>query len=65
MAETEEISENKKRIRKLEAQMADLEARLPAHSIPPNLIAELDLLDEEIQQEKYHLNGLLEAQDKS
>ena len=65
MAETEEISEIKKRIRKLEAQMADLEARLLAHSIPPNLIAELDLLDEQIKQEKYHLNGLLEAQDKS
>ena len=65
MPEPEEINEIKKRINKLETKLADLEARLPAHSIPPNLIAELDLLDEQIQQEKYHLNVLLEAQDKS
>ena len=46
MPEPEEINEIKKRINKLETKLADLEARLPAHSIPPNLIAELDLLDE-------------------
>jgi len=60
--ETEEIIEIKKRIQLLEAQMADLEARLPAHSIPPSLIAELDILDQQIHQEKYNLEALLDEQ---
>ena len=29
-------------IAELEGQLADLKARLPAHSIPPTMIAELD-----------------------
>jgi hypothetical protein len=62
--EPEEINEIKKRINKLETKLADLEARLPAHSIPPNLIAELDLLDEQIHQEKNHLIALLDELDK-
>jgi len=33
-------------IQDLEARLADLQRRLPAHSIPPALIAELDALDE-------------------
>ena len=65
MPEPEEINEIKKRINKLETKLADLEARLPAHSIPPNLIAELDLLDEQIHQEKNHLITLREELDKS
>lgn len=32
----------------LEEQLADLHARLPAHSIPPTMIAELDRLDEQL-----------------
>jgi hypothetical protein len=32
----------------LEKQLADLQARLPAHSIPPGMIAELDRLEESL-----------------
>jgi len=49
----------KRRIAALENQLADLEARLPAHSIPPSLIAEMDHLDEQIQTEKKILADLL------
>ena len=34
------------RVAELEKQLADLRARLPAHSIPPSMIAELDELEE-------------------
>ena len=59
MPESEEIIEIKKRIQLLEARMEELEARLPAHSIPPSLMAELDVLDEQIHQEKNNLKALL------
>jgi hypothetical protein len=49
----------KRRISALENQLADLDARLPAHSIPPGLIAEMDLLDEQIQSERKILAELL------
>ena len=34
------------RVAELEKRLADLQARLPAHSIPPSMIAELDDLEE-------------------
>jgi hypothetical protein len=49
----------KRRIAALENQLADLEASLPAHSIQPGLIAEMDQLDEQIQTEKKILADLL------
>ena len=49
----------KRRISALENQLADLDARLPAHSITPGLIAEMDLLDEQIQSERKILAELL------
>ena len=36
------------RVAELEKQLADLQARLPAHSVPPSMIAELDDLEEEL-----------------
>jgi hypothetical protein len=39
-------SEIAARVAKLERQLADLQARLPAHSVPPSMIAELDELEE-------------------
>jgi hypothetical protein len=33
-------------VEELEKQLADLQARLPAHSIPPSMILELDELEE-------------------
>ena len=35
-------------IEKLEAQLADLKARLPAHSVPPSMMIELDELEDEL-----------------
>ena len=46
-------------ISKLERQLADLQARLPAHSIPPNLIAEMDEIDEQINETKSRLAELV------
>jgi len=60
MPESELIIEIRKRIEALEKQLADLEARLPAHSIPPNLIAEMDFLDEQILAEKMRIADLSE-----
>ncbi len=39
----------RKQIAALEARLVDLQARLPAHSTPPAMIAELDDLDEEME----------------
>ncbi len=38
------------KIKHLEEQIADLKNRLPAHSIPPTMIQELDDLEEELEQ---------------
>lgn len=51
--ETEEASlpgEHAARVAELEKQIADLQARLPAHSVPPSMIAELDELEEALAQ---------------
>ena len=38
------------RVAELEKQLADLQQRLPAHSIPPSMIVELDELEEALAQ---------------
>lgn len=43
-----EQDETAARVADLERQLADLQARLPAHSIPPSMIAALDALEEEL-----------------
>jgi chromosome segregation ATPase len=48
----------KDQIELLESQLADLQARLPAHSIPPNLITELDELDEQLREAKSRLEEM-------
>jgi hypothetical protein len=65
VTKSDEILEIKKRITLIEAQLAELEARLPAHSISPNMIAEMDLLDEKIKAEKFRLEALQIAGDNS
>jgi len=40
------------RIRELEKKIADLEARLPAHSVPPAMLEELEELEEELERLK-------------
>lgn len=39
----------------LEAQLAELKARLPAHSIPTGMIIEMDQIDEQITEAREHL----------
>ena len=34
----------------LESRLADLKARLPAHSVPPSMIIELEDLEEQLAQ---------------
>jgi chaperonin cofactor prefoldin len=43
MADNEKIEELKRKIE-------DLKKRLPAHSIPPSMIAELDELEEQLEE---------------
>ncbi len=45
----------------LEAQLNELKARLPAHSIPPTMILELDQLDEQLSLARQKLNQLTET----
>ena len=37
------------RIRELEEKIEDLKRRLPKHSIPPTMMADLDELEEELE----------------
>lgn len=45
-------------IASLEARIADCQARLPAHSIPPAMLAELDELDEQLAEAQQQLRLL-------
>ena len=44
------MEENK--VKKLEAQIADLKKRWPAHSVPPGMLMQLDELEEELNLAK-------------
>jgi hypothetical protein len=37
------------RVKEIEAQIADLKARWPAHSVPPNMLMQLDELEDELE----------------
>jgi hypothetical protein len=39
----------KERVKEIEAQIADLKARWPAHSVPPNMLIQLDDLEDELE----------------
>lgn len=43
----------------LEAKLAELKKRLPAHSIPPAMISELDDLDEHLEQARARLAEMI------
>jgi len=45
------------RITELEQRLADLQARLPAHSVPPAMMMEM----EEIEEELARLRGILDS----
>ena len=46
------------KIAELEMRRDDLLARLPAHSIPPSMIAELDEIEDQLSQAKLQLAAL-------
>jgi len=45
----------RERIARLEERLADLERRLPAHSIPPAMILEMEEIEEELAQARAQL----------
>ena len=47
--------EIEEKIADLESQLADLKARLPAHSIPPSMILEMDEIEDRIITAKKRL----------
>jgi hypothetical protein len=42
---------DKEKVEEIRRQIEDLKKRLPAHSIPPAMIAELDELEEKLEEE--------------
>jgi hypothetical protein len=56
--------ELEKMISQMEIQLVDLQARLPAHSIPPNLIAEMDEIDDQLNEAKARLAAMSEENEK-
>lgn len=54
------ITELENKISNLESRRDDLIARLPTHSIPPSMIAELDEIEDQLSQTKAHLAALIE-----
>lgn len=57
-AEHEKITRLEQHIAALQARLADLHARLPAHSTPPAMVAELDELDEQLERAQAQLAAL-------
>lgn len=49
-----------KEIEALQARLTDLKARLPAHSIPPAMMAELDEIEDQLEQAENQLMELSE-----
>jgi hypothetical protein len=43
---------DQKRITELEAEIAELEARMPKHSVPPAMIIQLEDLEDELEMLK-------------
>ncbi len=48
----ENADEREKRIRELEDAIADLQGRIPAHSVQPAMIQELEALEDELKKLK-------------
>jgi Tfp pilus assembly protein PilO len=57
------IQELQNEIDALEERLQELNRRLPAHSIPPAMIAELDELDEELSIKRASLTEMLRKSD--
>jgi hypothetical protein len=59
--ERSEQRELEQQIARLETQIADLQRRLPAHSIPPAMLAALDELDEQLAEAQERLAQVTQA----
>ena len=46
-----------KRIKEIEEAIADLEARWPAHSVKPEMLQQLEKLEEKLEQAKANQNN--------
>jgi len=44
------VTKEEERVKEIEAQIADLKARWPAHSVPPNMLMQLDELEDALEQ---------------
>ena len=49
------------RVKEIEAQIADLKKRWPAHSVPPNMLMQLDELEDALEQAR---QALAQAQEQ-
>lgn len=47
------MEDKEKRIKELEAAIADLNSRMPAHSVKPQLIQQLEDWEEELERLKH------------
>ena len=64
MSDTDnKIYELEKKISELETRRDDLIARLPAHSILPSMMAELDEIEDQLNQARLRLAALNEHKD--
>jgi hypothetical protein len=45
------------RIKELEERIAELKRRLPAHSVPPAMLQQLEELEEELERERRKTTG--------
>jgi|GEM_PF-1088123 len=45
-------NERDERVKEIEAEIADIKRRLPAHSVKPAMISQLEELEEELEQLK-------------
>lgn len=58
-----QIYELENKIIELETRRDDLISRLPAHSIPPSMIVELDEIEVQLTQAKLQMAALVERTD--
>ncbi len=51
------MTTQRERIEELEARIADLEARLPKHSVPPTMLVQLEDLEQALEEARREAEG--------